>query len=692
MKYKGKRIAMLLTTGLLTVNTAACQKVLRYEEEKAPQTYDISKDNPNDVENQTHSQEIGIQEFQELLKLQFLEKSITLDNNCNKYVCGIYIDGINVSIELINGEILEGKLNYLCLNNIDLENLTILDGNFMTDLKNDTYAGYMEQLEEYDAHQKLELDFSKVSVHEEFKYYDNSNTDACFPKEDAFSCLDLSDCKKMWLHSCWVDNYLQERINEDQSLKSLIFTDSDFYAIDNILKLTIPSLETLIIEEGFIDLDNLNDVNLRACTGLKNLKLGANNTSMLNLNSLSGLTSLETVSFGQFPGSNDLDILSKSFEDKEAEIRQPYSVSDPRTSKSNNNCINDISGLKGSNIRVLNISYLFHVSSKKLYETVITLPHLQEIVGLPINNAEMCSEELIAYCDEHSIKHPFTEKSLLIKKELQRIVSELITDDMDDFEKIKALSKYIIENTQYYYKATYSDNPSQEEIIIAWGENLYWTVMNGIGLCAGYAEFTEALFTEANVTNFKQETVAHAYNLVKVDDTYYQIDLTNLDAYIDYLETPIDEYQFNINSPYYLIPVGEEDSYYSFAEPREAELQRKRLKEIRENANEANTTETQKSLKNNFNDKNKTSTNKLLFKIMGILIALGVAIPISKNTAELMPTLKNGKIKNVLSLEQLFEYIRRIQYVKDTYRKSGPNYKRQQSGNMKSNEQDGDER
>ena len=688
MKYTGKRIAILLTTGLLALNTVGCSNNSReLKTIRAPQTEDIHHNNPYDVKEYKkfeYHQELTIQQFKQLLFQQFLDKSVTIDKKYNKYVYGVYIDGKIVSVELINGETVKGDLNHLRLNNLDLTNLSIFDSKFMTDLNNDTYGGYMYQLEEYDTHQKVELEFSNVSVHGELKLYDNNNMDACFQKGEAFCFLDISDCKKIWLNDFWFSESLQRRINEDQSLECLILTDTDFFPIDNTLTLNVPSLQTLIIDEAYSNLNNLNNIDLKNCTGLKNLKLGANNSSLQNLDGLSGLTSLETISFGQFPNSADLDILSKNFEDKEDEIRQSYSVCDERVSKSNNNLINDISGLKGSNIKILNISSLFHVSSEQLYETVITLPNLQEIVGLSVNNAEMCSEELIAYCDEHSIKHPFTEKSLLIKKELQRIVSELITDDMDDKEKIKVLSKYIIENTEYYSSVANSQKYSSEELTIAWGENLYWTVMEGIGVCAGYSEFCEALFTEAHVTNFIQETIGHAYNLVKVDDTYYQIDLTNLDAYIEYLKIPIDKYQFSINSPYYLIPLEDENSYYSYAEPIEAQIQRERLEEAKENVNEENTSETQKFLKTlafNNNDKDKTSTNNLLFKIMGILIALGVAIPISKNAAELMVT--SGKIKDELSPEQFYRYLIIGQKTKEGIKK----YEQQ-----KKNIQNGDER
>ena len=163
----------------------------------------------------------------------------------------------------------------------------------------------------------------------------------------------------------------------------------------------------------------------------------------------------------------------------------------------------------------------------------------------------MCSQELIDYCEEHSIKQPFTEKSMEIKKELRRIVEEYTTPEMSEEEKIKELSKYIINLVSYNFEYANSEQYilSDEEkykdmIRRGWWESLWYTLMEGDGLCAGYSEVALDLFTESGIYAYKLETVGHAFNMVKIGEDYYQIDLTNLDYYLDVIEKSVEEYDF----------------------------------------------------------------------------------------------------------------------------------------------------
>ena len=69
----------------------------------------------------------------------------------------------------------------------------------------------------------------------------------------------------------------------------------------------------------------------------------------------------------------------------------------------NNNFITDISALSNSNITTLNITNLMLISDKQLLELVKSLPNLEKIVGLEVNNATMYSDELVEFCKEHDI-------------------------------------------------------------------------------------------------------------------------------------------------------------------------------------------------------------------------------------------------------------------------------------------------
>ena len=279
------------------------------------------------------------------------------------------------------------------------------------------------------------------------------------------------------------------------------------------------TIETIIINPYELKDNTINDFDFTGCKQLKRVSIG-NGTSIMNMNGLKGLNNLEVVAFGDFSFQNNAN---RSFNDMEVELETTYSTEAEATSHSDNNFIYDISAIKGSeNLRILNISHLFCVSSEELYNLVISLPNLEQIVGQEINNAEMYSDELIKYCEENNIKHPFTDRSQEIKYKLKEIVGDLIIPTMKDTEKVKVISKYIINNMTY----------SNGEIKESWGEALYNAVIRKNGLCLGYAELATALFTEANIYGGKLETSGHVYNFFQIDGIYYYIDLTTIDTYI----------------------------------------------------------------------------------------------------------------------------------------------------------------
>ena len=59
------------------------------------------------------------------------------------------------------------------------------------------------------------------------------------------------------------------------------------------------------------------------------------------------------------------------------------------------------------------------------------------------------SDELVLYCEEHNIKHPFNEKSKEIRNEISRIIDEIITPDMSDKEKIKTIGTAYLNIMEY---------------------------------------------------------------------------------------------------------------------------------------------------------------------------------------------------------------------------------------------------
>ena len=173
-----------------------------------------------------------------------------------------------------------------------------------------------------------------------------------------------------------------------------------------------------------------------------------------------------------------------------------------------------------------------------------------------------------------------------------------------------------------------ADDLTKKDIKNYWGESIDYSLNKGKAICEGYAREATALFLEAKLNAFDipltvAEEEGHVINIVEIDGEYYEIDLTNLDWFVEQSGVSYEDYEYAINSIYYMVPVNESKSGYIIFEPEESEKQRS---QINQNDNEKNTMT--KSIDNKSNvEKNK---NEDLYKLMGLFMALGVARHITK--------------------------------------------------------------
>jgi len=101
-----------------------------------------------------------------------------------------------------------------------------------------------------------------------------------------------------------------------------------------------------------------------------------------------------------------------------------------------------------------------------------------------------------------------------INRELDKIFSVIIKDDMDTHDKILALHDYIIDNT--YYELEESENSG----------NAYGVLIEGKAQCAGYADAMAIALRRLGVKNYKVASYRHVWNAVYLDDEWSQLDLT----------------------------------------------------------------------------------------------------------------------------------------------------------------------
>lgn len=112
------------------------------------------------------------------------------------------------------------------------------------------------------------------------------------------------------------------------------------------------------------------------------------------------------------------------------------------------------------------------------------------------------------------------EQEEYINTELVKIVKSIISPNMSDFDKVKAVNKYIIDRYEY-------DNSLKSN-------NVYSALTTGKTICQGYAMTAYKMLNLAGIENRiiigELDGVPHGWNLVKLNEKWYHLDTTNNDA------------------------------------------------------------------------------------------------------------------------------------------------------------------
>ena len=170
------------------------------------------------------------------------------------------------------------------------------------------------------------------------------------------------------------------------------------------------------------------------------------------------------------------------------------------------------------NIEEVDIYYAPSISDLSF---LYNLPNLRKV---NLYESGYITPELVEYLDSKGIEHNITQQDLENNAELDRIIDEIITDDMTDEEKVQAVTLYIIDN---YGLNPFKAGDSNERPLTSMFEN------RG-GVCAGYAYLTNILLRRAGVNSYEVVTTndvvaGHAWNLIEIDGKYYYLDAFNLD-------------------------------------------------------------------------------------------------------------------------------------------------------------------
>lgn len=116
------------------------------------------------------------------------------------------------------------------------------------------------------------------------------------------------------------------------------------------------------------------------------------------------------------------------------------------------------------------------------------------------------------------------EDQISLRNKRDEIITHTIKDSMSDYEKVKAVHDYIINNSRYDMDL-FEKGTVEEESYTAYG-----TLVSGVSVCEGYAKSMKYLLDEIGVESLvvigESRNQNHAWNLVKLDGEYYHIDAT----------------------------------------------------------------------------------------------------------------------------------------------------------------------
>ena len=162
---------------------------------------------------------------------------------------------------------------------------------------------------------------------------------------------------------------------------------------------------------------------------------------------------------------------------------------------------------------------IFYLEATNMY---INIEKITRITGIKYN-VYIDNESNVSYlADGFYSKQGVDQAETQIEQTKNEILS--LTTEKSDFEKIKIVHDYLIDNIEY-------DTTVLEKNIY----NIYGALVSKKCVCEGYAKAFQYLMNELEIenvivigtaTNSNGETENHAWNYVKLDDSWYAVDVT----------------------------------------------------------------------------------------------------------------------------------------------------------------------
>lgn len=147
-----------------------------------------------------------------------------------------------------------------------------------------------------------------------------------------------------------------------------------------------------------------------------------------------------------------------------------------------------------------------------------------------------------------SVEKLYTEEMIdILNTKVDEIYNNIISDTMTNYEKVKTIHDYIIDNTKYD-QAKADDLINNTKTSTHLSNTAYGPLIEGYGICSGYTDAMALFLNKMDIPNYKISSSNHVWNFVYLDDTWVHIDLTWDDPVIKSGEEVIDHDYFAITT------------------------------------------------------------------------------------------------------------------------------------------------
>ena len=114
-------------------------------------------------------------------------------------------------------------------------------------------------------------------------------------------------------------------------------------------------------------------------------------------------------------------------------------------------------------------------------------------------------------------KEDIAEINYVVRSQLQT----LITENMTNVDKIRAIHDYIIDHTKYdTLKIDNIDDDTYRS------KTAYGVLIQGYGICSGYADTMSIFLNELGIKNYRISNDSHIWNLIYVNGKWVHLDAT----------------------------------------------------------------------------------------------------------------------------------------------------------------------